>query len=134
MAIAAAGRGLSSIIHSGDLANRMLDIADGTMIFDDVGVPSGTSRSPRERLPGELRTRSEPMNADPGRARREPIGISVVVGAMMLVMLSHANHSLFAWLAFAGALAGLVLINFRYRVLIDASIPPVAAEPAEGMQ
>jgi hypothetical protein len=74
------------------------------------------------------------MNADPGRARREPIGISVVVGAMMLVMLSHASHSLFAWLAFAGALAGLVLINFRYRALIDASISPVAAGPAVGMQ
>jgi hypothetical protein len=74
------------------------------------------------------------MNEDPGRALREPIGISVVVGAMMLVMLSHAADSVYAWLAFAGALAGLVLINFRYRALIDASILPVAAEPAEGMQ
>ena len=68
------------------------------------------------------------MGDDLRRRRREPIGISVVVGAMMLVMLSHAAQSIFAWLAFAGALAGLVLINLRYRALLRAYS---AIDPAE---
>jgi len=58
------------------------------------------------------------MSGDARRTIGEPIGISVVVGAMMLVMLSHAANSVFVWLAFAGARVGLVLINVRYRALL----------------
>jgi cell division protein FtsX len=71
------------------------------------------------------------MRDDLRRRRREPIGISVVVGAMMLVILSHAAHSIFAWLAFAGAFVGLVLINLRYRAVLNAAAsPPDANDPA----